>query len=106
MTKLFSTQAVIGQDPVIFTVPDQGYSMEIAVQILKKLEQDSDCKIYDNGWKSSGYGNLVENGITVCLGTIKFKIICSYEDLLMYRISGNKGEFYRFCEFLKSMNFD
>lgn len=102
---IFSTSEIIGRDPVIFTVPGDRYSIKIAVQILNQLEQDPDCKIYDDSWNSS-YGNLIENGITVRLGTIKFEIMCSYEHLFLRRISGNKGEFYRFCESIKDMDFD
>ena len=101
---IFSTSEIIGQNPVIFTVPGDRYS-KVAVQILNQLEQAPDCKIYDDSWNSS-YGNLIENGITVRLGTIKFEIMCSYEQLFLRRISSNKGEFYRFCELIKDMDFD
>ena len=106
MVKLFSDRDIDCQDSVIFTVPSDRYSTEVAVQILKQLEADPDCKILDNGWKSSGCGNLVENGILIRLRTIKLAIICSYEDLIVRRVSGSKREFYRFCESIINMDFD
>ncbi len=79
--------------------------MPAAAQLLEHLERQENCKISDASWKRPGYGNLVEVGIPVRLGTIEFAIMSSYGDILIYRRSGNKAEFYDFCESLRQMEF-
>ena len=103
MPKLFAHQAVLYTDPVRFTTPGR-YSMPVAVEILQQLEQHEDCEIRNTGWKSSGYGDLVEVGIAVRLGTLEFEIMCSYEDIFLRRLSGNKAKFYEFCESVREMD--
>jgi hypothetical protein len=103
VTKLFATQAVTYSDPVRFTTPGR-YSMPVAVEILQQLEIREDCEILNAGWKSSGYGALVERGIPVRLGTIQFEIMCSYGDIFFRRLSGNKAKFYEFCESVREMD--
>jgi len=103
MPKPFAEQAVLYSDPVRFTTPGR-YSMPVAVEILQQLELRQDCEIRNAGWKSSGYGDLVEVGIRVRLGTIEFAIMCSYEDILLRRLSGNKATFYEFCESVREMD--
>ena len=103
MPKLFAEQAVLYGDPVRFTTPGR-YSMPVAVEILQQLERRDDCEIRNTGWKSSGYGDLVEVGIPVRLGTIEFEIMCSYEDIFLRRLSGNKAKFYEFCESIRELD--
>ncbi|MGC3968482.1 MAG: hypothetical protein QM775_14225 [Pirellulales bacterium] len=91
-------------NPVIYSVPE-AYSMPIAVQLLKHLLRQEDCKIEDASWKSSDYGNLVEVGIPVRLGTIEFRVMSSYGDIFLYRRSGNKTKFYELCETIGQMEF-
>ena len=105
MTKILSDQKVTYLDPVHFIVHG-AYSMPIATQILEQLEQYEDCEITDQAWKTSGYGNLVEVGIPVKIGNIVFEIMCSYEDIFLKRISGNKDTFYALCEEIGQMDFD
>ena len=66
-------------DPVIYSV-GQGYSMPAAAQILERLERQDNCEIVDVSWKRPDYGNLVEVGITVRLGTLEFLVMSSYGD--------------------------
>jgi hypothetical protein len=103
MAKLLPLSEPYG-DPVIFSVP-HGYSMPAAAQLLEHLERQENCEIRDASWKRPGYGNLVEVGIPVRLGTIEFAVMSSYEDILIYRRSGNKAKFYDFCESVRQMEF-
>jgi hypothetical protein len=103
MAKLFADQAMLYSDPVRFTTPGR-YSMPVAVEILQQLELREDCEIRNTGWKSAGYGDLVEVGIPVRLGTVEFEIMCSYEDIFFRRLSGNKAKFYEFCEGVRDMD--
>ena len=80
--------------------------MGIATQIMKRLEADEDCVIKASGWKSPGYGSLVEVGIPIRLGNIELEIMCSYENIFLKRISGNKDKFYNLCESIRGMDFD
>lgn len=104
MTKLLADQALRSTDPVIFKTPGR-YSMPIAAEILRRLELEEDCEIRNSGWKSSGYGDLVENGMPVRLGTIEFEIMCSYEDIFLRRISGSQTKFHALCERVRAMDF-
>jgi hypothetical protein len=103
MAKLLPLSQPYG-DPVIFSVP-HGYSMPAAVQLLEHLEGQENCEIRDASWKRPDYGNLVEVGIPVRLGTIEFAVMSRYEEILIYRRSGNKAKFYDFCESVRQMEF-
>ena len=59
------------------------YSMDIAVEILRWVERFDGVSIPDSGWSSPGHGNLVEGGVAVRFGTIRFSIMCSYDDLFI-----------------------
>ena len=102
--RIFAEQNIGHLDPVVFRTPGE-YSMDVAVEIIKRLEGEQDCEIEDSGWKSAGYGALVETGILVRLGNIKFQVMCSYEEIFIKRISGNKAKFYEFCESVRTMDF-
>jgi hypothetical protein len=105
MAKIFAEQEIGYHDPVVFST-NGGYSMDAAVEILRMLEERDDCEIRDDGWRSSGYGNLVEVGIPIRLNNIEFTIMCSYEDIFIKRLSGNKDKFYEFCELVRNMEFN
>lgn len=105
MTKIFAHQDRRYGDSVVFTVPD-GYAMQAAAEILKKIELEPDCDIRDASWKSSGYGKLVEHGIRMRLGTIEFDVMCSYGDIFLSRKSGNKEKFLEFCERVRNMDIE
>ena len=91
-------------DPVIFSVSN-GYSMPAAAQLLEYLERQDKCEIRDGSWKTPSYGNLVETGILVRVGTIEFVVMSSYGDILITRRSGNQAKFYDFCESVGQMEF-
>ena len=105
MTKIFAKQEVKYHDPVLFETQGR-YSMDAAVEILTWLEEQPDCVIENAGWKSSGYGSLVEVAISVRLGDIEFTIMCSYEQIFIKRLSGNKMKFYDICEKIRDLDFD
>jgi hypothetical protein len=79
--------------------------MPAATQLLDRLERQENCEIRDVSWKRPDYGNLVEVGIPVRLGTIEFAVMSSYEEIFIYRRSGNKAKFYDFCESVRQMEF-
>ena len=89
----------------IITTPGE-YSMETAVAILKWLAQRDRCVITDDGWRTSGYGNLVEVGMDVQLDNIVIHVMCSYEDILFTRVSGNKEKFDALCEKIRGLGFE
>ena len=91
-------------DPVVLTTRED-FSMAIATEILKELECAEDCEISNDGWKSRGYGDLVEKGIPVCLGNVEFEIMCSYEHIFIKRISGNMTKFYEICERIRCTDY-
>lgn len=72
--------------------------MDVAVNILRWIEGFDNVSIRDAGWKSSGYGNLVEVGIRVQSGNIQLAIMCSYDDIFIGRIAGNNRKFTTLCE--------
>ena len=75
------------------------YSMHLAAAILGWLEEEWDeCSISDSGWRSDGFGKLVEEGIHVDLSGIQFAVTCSYEDLWIARVAGNRADFLELCE--------
>lgn len=74
------------------------YSMDAAVAILTWLESQEECSISDGGWRSAGFGNLVEVGIVVVFGSIEFSVMSSYEDLFVERVAGNNRQFSALCE--------
>ena len=61
-------------DPVILSTVSGDYSMPYVVGLLRWLEGNG-AIVNDQGWKSSGYGNLVENGIEVEIETVTFQFI-------------------------------
>lgn len=89
---------------MIFAVP-RGYSMPAAARLLEHLERQENCEIWDASWKRPDYGNPVEVGIPVRLGTIEFAVMSSYGDILICRRTGNKAAFYDFCESVRQMEF-
>ena len=91
MTKIFLNQGDDYSDPIRFTTPGK-YSMNIAVELLRNLEENGEFTIEDNTWKTKDYGNLVEIGIKVNFENVVFKIMCSYEDIFIYRDTGNKNK--------------
>jgi hypothetical protein len=103
MAKLFVDQAVEYSDPCIFKTPGQ-YSMAAAVAVLSQLEDRHDCEVENSGWELPPYGNLVEIGVGVQQGNIEFTIMCSYDQIQVQRISGNKSKFYGLCEIIRSMD--
>lgn len=103
MPKILADQVVGYGDQVVFTTPGR-YSMDTAVGILQQLEDREGCVIHDTGWSSSPYGSLAEDGIQVRLGDIEFRIMCSYENIFISRISGNKAHFREFCVSMRDMD--
>lgn len=104
MAKIFSSQNATCDDPAIFSTPGK-YAMETAVELLSKIEEEGCYEIENDSWKSSGYGNLVEIGIDIYFENIVFRIMCSYENIFIHRISGNKKKFYDFCNKIREMDF-
>ena len=96
MERKFVETDVEYTNPVRLTVTSGGYSMETAAGLLQWLESNG-ARIMNEGWKSSGYGDLVEKGIPVEFETVVFKISCSYEHIYFERISGNKTKFWALC---------
>lgn len=80
--------------------------MPVAVQILQRLELEPDCELRRGDWQGPEYGKLVEVGAPVRVGDIAFTIMCSYEDIFIQRVSGNKDEFYQLCESIRDMEFN
>ncbi|MBN1429102.1 MAG: hypothetical protein JXB07_12005 [Anaerolineae bacterium] len=104
MPKIFADQDVGYGDEIVFTTPGR-YSMDAAVEILQWLENRDGCESLNPGWKSAGYGDLVENGLRVRLGNIELSIMCSYSDIFISRLSGNKMRFHTFCESIRDLDF-
>ncbi len=105
MVQILIEQEIDYSNSIVFSLGDR-YSTGAAVQILEELELKENCEILDGTWKSSGYGKLIEHGIKVCMENMEIRIMCSYEDLFIYRVSGNKRKFYSFCESIRTMDFD
>lgn len=105
MVQILIEQELDYSNPIVFSLGNR-YSTGAAVQILEELELKENCEILDKTGKSSGYGKLIEHGIKVRIETIEISIKCSYEDLFIYRVSGNKRKFYSFCESIRTMDFD
>ena len=97
MNKRFVEPDIEYTNPVVLTVASGGYSMETAVGLLAWLERNG-AKIENQGWKSSGYGNLVEKGISVEFESVVFLIYCSHENIYFERTSGNKTKFWALCK--------
>jgi len=87
---------------LLVTVPGR-YSMETAVKLLTALEQEG-YKIKDKSWKTKWYGDLVEKGIEITCGSLIFALMCSYEDIFIMRVSGNKAKYYECCETLRQLS--
>jgi len=82
------------------------YSMETAVAILHWLARRDGCVIANEGWKSAGYGDLVEVGVRVQLDNIVFRVMCSYDDMFVDRVAGSKGKFIALCEEIQGLEFE
>lgn len=87
-------------DPTAFSTPGE-YSMDKASNIMHVLEREHACTFEDNSWKQKNYGNLVEKGIKATYMNIEFKIMCSYEDIFIYRVSGNKQVYSQLCNIIR-----
>ena len=74
------------------------FSMDVAVEILRWIEDFDDVSIQDDSWKSFGHGNLTEVGIRVRVSNIRFSIMCSYDDVFISRLAGSSGKFTTLCE--------
>jgi cystathionine beta-lyase/cystathionine gamma-synthase len=68
--------------------------------LLQWLESNG-AIIEDRTWLTDSYGNLIENGVDVTFESVTFKFICSHEDFLIKRVSGNKAIFWGLCELFK-----
>jgi hypothetical protein len=69
------------------------YSMDAASKLVASLERD--------GWERGSRGDLVEHGIELQKDGCTFQIMCSYEDIFVRRISGNRAKYYEICEQLR-----
>jgi hypothetical protein len=69
------------------------YSMDTARKLVAGLERD--------GWEQGSRGDLVEQGIELQKDGCTFQIMCSYEDIFVRRISGNKAKYHEVCEQLR-----
>jgi len=87
-------------DPVILSTTDGDYSMPYVSGLLQWLESNG-AIIEDRGWETKSYGNLIENGIEVQFESVTFQFICSYDNFLIKRVSGNKAKFWGLCELFK-----
>lgn len=67
--------------------------MDVAFEILRWIERFDGVSILDSGWFSRNYGNLVEKGVVVEFGTIRFSVMCSFDDLFIDRIAGDNRRF-------------
>ena len=104
MNKILANQEVRYHDPVVFETKGR-YSMDAAVEILTWLERQPDCVIRDTSWKCPEHGRLIEVGIPVRVGNIEFTIMCSFEEIFVKRLSGNKMTFYGICEKIRDLDF-
>ncbi len=95
--------SIVGADPVMFTAP-YAYSMEAAVTILENLETNYGCVVDAKNWRTPSYGSLVEIGVIVRMENIVFRVMCSYEHIFVYRVSGNRQKFHNICEAISKMN--
>jgi len=87
-------------DPVILSTTDGDYSMPYVSGLLQWLEGNG-AIIEDRGWETTSYENLIENGIEVQFESVTFLFICSYDNFLIKRVSGNKAKFWGLCELFK-----
>ena len=104
MAQIFLSRNLTFEDPMIFSTPGK-FSMETAVELLSQLEQEECFEIENDHLENTGHGDLVETGIVVFFENISFRIMCSYEDILVYRLSGNKKKFYEVCNKIREMDF-
>lgn len=74
------------------------YSMDVAIEILRWIEGFEDVSIPDPGGNTPGSGDLVEVGVPVQLGSIRFSIMCSHDDLSIDRLAGSNRKFTTLCE--------
>jgi len=89
-------------DPLVFSTPRK-YSMDTAINLLKILEKEFDCRVDIEDWKNKRKGMIADKGIIVTYNSIQFEIKCSYEDIMIKRISGNKNIFYKIGNIIKKI---
>jgi hypothetical protein len=89
-------------DPLIFSTPGK-YSIDSAIYLLMVLESEFDCEVGVEDWKNIGTGFIVEKGVKVSYQNINFEIICSYEDIIIKRISGNKDIYFEIGNDIKNI---
>ena len=99
MNRVFKEKDIELTNPVILTAVYDKYSMPIAAGLLTWLERNG-AFIENMSWKSRGFGSLVETGIEVEFETVKFIVSCSYENVYLEHVSGNKTRFWAICRLL------
>jgi len=104
MTLAFKQKPIELDDPVILSTTNDDYSMPYVVGLIEWLEGNG-AIIEDRTWETDGYGNLIENGIDVKFETVVFRFICSYENFIIKRVSGNKAKFWGLIELFKETEF-
>lgn len=102
MENRFELKSVEYDHPVRFSTPGK-YSMETVLELLGELEDNYDCEISIENWKSKGNGFIVEKEVPVFFENMEFTIMCSYEDFFLKRVSGNKSKFFELCETIKEL---
>ena len=100
MRLAFKQKPIELEDPVILSTSDGDYSMPYVAGLIQWLEGNG-AIVKDQSWKTESYGNLVEKGIDVKFETVVFRFLCSYDDFLIKRVSGNKVKFWGLCELFK-----
>ena len=100
MKLVFKQKPIELEDPVILSTTNGDYSMPYVAGLLEWLENNG-AVIEDSVWKSKGYGKLIEKGVDVIFETVKFRFICSYDNFIIKRVSGNKAKFWGLVELFK-----
>ena len=78
--------------------------MKHAVEILRSFEMDERFQIESDDWKKQGFGRMVEGWLNINFENITFSIMCSYENIIFRRVTGNKNKFLQVCEFVKNID--
>ena len=100
MKLAFKQKSIELEDPVILSTTDGDYSMPYVAGLIEWLEGNG-AIVEDRSWETDSYGNLIENGIDVNFETVMFRFICSYDNFIIKRVSGNKAKFWGLCELFK-----
>ena len=72
------------------------YAMDLAVEVLEFIEQDTGAYVKNTGWKQ-GFGLEVAIGVPIRIDNLEAELATDGSEVILSRVSGSRQAFKELC---------